>query len=215
MATAGDPWHLTFLMGRWCMKSSTACLLASILHWPLGLFLSEQTLAIRVFGAIPATGNTPVTLHGYTAVLLQEPPGGPIGLVHSCPPPGTSRRSYWTGTQLSSSRNLQESYRTGTQLSFTRRSYRTGTQLTSSRRSYWTGTQLSSSRRYCRTGALGPKWLATAVKFWAGSLESQWMGHLQLPAWLTTEPYLLEVNKFFHSHIHRKWHDSPDISATA
>ena len=107
-ATAGDPWHLTFLMGRWCMKSSTACLLASILHWPLGLFLSEQTLAIRVFGAIPATGNTPVTLHGYTAVLLQEPPGGPIGLLHSCPPPGTSRRSYWTATQLSSSRNLQE-----------------------------------------------------------------------------------------------------------
>jgi len=45
-------------MGRSCIKLSTASADGSTANWPLGLFLSEHTFAIIVFGAIPTYNET-------------------------------------------------------------------------------------------------------------------------------------------------------------
>jgi len=47
----------TFRIGRSCIKLSTASADAATANWPLGLFLSEHTFAIILFGAIPRHKN--------------------------------------------------------------------------------------------------------------------------------------------------------------
>ena len=46
---------LTFLIGRSLINAMTSSRVGWIRYWPLGLFLSEQTLASIVFGAIPTS----------------------------------------------------------------------------------------------------------------------------------------------------------------